>query len=60
MLGALLYSLVPIHLFVAYVIELAAASQARGAYAQRKKTDDHPVKLRVAWRLIAFAHAVNA
>lgn len=60
-LGLLCYLMVPCHLFVAYIIELLAASQARAAQAVQKKTDEsNPVKLRGAWRLIAFAHALNA
>jgi diacylglycerol O-acyltransferase 1 len=49
-----------LHLFAAYIIELAASSQARSAQAQQKKSDDKTVKLRVRWRLIALAHALNA
>ncbi|KAF3913611.1 hypothetical protein ABW21_db0200108 [Orbilia brochopaga] len=60
-LSLLCYLTVPCHLFVAYLIELTAAAQARSAQAAQKKTDESkPVKLRVRWRLIAFAHALNA
>jgi len=55
-MGALLYFLIPAHLFVAYLIELVAASQARLAQPRTKK-DEEPPK---AWLLIACAHAVNA
>ena len=58
-MGALLYFLIPAHLFLAYLIELVAASQARLAQS-RTKTDEEPPKLRAAWMLIAFAHGVNA
>jgi len=59
-LGISLYALIPVHLFLGYLIELAAANQALKAQASRKKSDDKPIKLRKAWQLIAFAHAVNA
>ncbi|KAK6341300.1 hypothetical protein TWF696_008379 [Orbilia brochopaga] len=60
-LGLLCYLTVPCHLYIAYLIELTAAAQARSAQATQKKTDESkPVKLRVRWRLIAFAHALNA
>lgn len=39
-LGILLYLLVPCHLFVAYIIELAAASQALGAIGRAKRLQD--------------------
>lgn len=58
-MGALLYFLIPAHLFVAYLIEIVAASQARLAQSRTKK-DEEPPKLRAAWLLIACAHAVNA
>jgi len=66
--GSILYTLVPCHLFVAYIIELAAAQQAKSAVAQAKKsdmTDPSQRKLqelasRTAWYLIAFAHGTNA
>ncbi|KAG9832429.1 diacylglycerol acyltransferase DGAT2, partial [Aureobasidium melanogenum] len=69
--GSILYFLVPCHLFVAYIIELVAAQQAKGALARAKKMDvDAAANLnqrrqelrafRTAWHLIAFAHGVNA
>ena len=65
-LGAILYALVPCHLFVAYIIELAAAQQATGVLAYQKKEvpgrkDElahQPFKL--TWYYIAFAHTINA
>ena len=69
MLGAGLYGLVPCHLFVAYVIELVAAHQAKGAIGRRKRCDaglDNPETQRdrdefyATWWWIAFAHVVNA
>ncbi|RDI79079.1 hypothetical protein Vi05172_g10945 [Venturia inaequalis] len=68
--GSILYLLIPCHLFVAYVIELAAGKQAKGAVARRKRTEEldeakaigqkqiHDFKL--GWYLIAIAHAINA
>ncbi|KAI5801443.1 hypothetical protein DFH27DRAFT_591050 [Peziza echinospora] len=57
--GAFLYILIPAHLFVAYLIELVAAAQARSAHSKTQK-DQEPPKLKAAWMLIAFAHGVNA
>ncbi|KAI9843635.1 MAG: hypothetical protein M1837_006217 [Sclerophora amabilis] len=69
-LGILLYSLVPCHLFIAYVIELAAAQQAKGALGRDKRDEaSEGVSVRrrqglldawPAWRIIALAHGVNA
>lgn len=68
-LGAILYALIPCHLFVAYIIELAAAQQARGAVGRRKKSDaglkdinqtDERKEIESTWRNIALAHTVNA
>lgn len=67
--GSILYLMVPCHLFVAYIIELVAAQQAKGALARMKKKDagDDPAQrykelraFRTAWYLVAFAHGVNA
>lgn len=68
--GSILYFLVPCHLFVAYIIELVAAQQAKGALAKTKKKDSDEVDpaeryrelraFRTAWYLIAFAHGINA
>ena len=67
LLGFLLYALVPCHLFVAYVIEVAAATQAKGALGRAKRQDERDVnvirlarRVRATWTLIAFAHAINA
>ncbi|KAI9762193.1 MAG: hypothetical protein M4579_000516 [Chaenotheca gracillima] len=70
LLGLFLYSLVPCHLFVAYVIELAAAQQAKGAIGRQKRDEGPENKAvkrreglrdaRSTWRLIAFAHGINA
>ncbi|KAF2086419.1 diacylglycerol O-acyltransferase 1 [Saccharata proteae CBS 121410] len=64
--GSILYFLVPCHLFVAYIIELAAAQQAKGAIARIKKAEtaaDVAIQqkhFQSTWGLIAFAHGVNA
>ncbi|KAK8158182.1 MBOAT, membrane-bound O-acyltransferase family-domain-containing protein [Phyllosticta citribraziliensis] len=64
--GSILYFLVPCHLFVAYVIELVAAQQAKGAIAQIKKAESPEDlaakrdKFRSTWGLVAFAHGLNA
>ncbi|KAH8695997.1 putative diacylglycerol O-acyltransferase [Talaromyces proteolyticus] len=66
-LGSILFALVPCHLFVAYIIELAAAQQAKGAVGRTKKSHDQAAEsekerraFQSTWRLIAFAHTVNA
>ncbi|KAL2055388.1 hypothetical protein ABVK25_004196 [Lepraria finkii] len=66
-LGAVLYALVPCHLFVAYIIELAAAHQAKGAIGRAKRNDVKPQdsaqvakSFKSTWRTIAWAHAINA
>lgn len=64
MVGAWLYFLIPCHLFAAYLIELAAAQQARGS---RKRIEDGSTgpseedrkKFLSTWILIAWAHAIN-
>jgi diacylglycerol O-acyltransferase-1 len=63
----MLFALVPCHLFVAYIIELAAAQQTRGAVGRTKKKDDVAAEaereqkaFQSTWRLIAFAHTINA
>ncbi|KAL1967869.1 hypothetical protein VTN77DRAFT_2558 [Rasamsonia byssochlamydoides] len=65
-LGSILFALVPCHLFVAYIIELAAAQQAKGAVGRMKKDDfaegdeKEQRAFQSTWRFIAFAHTVNA
>ena len=66
-LGAILYALVPCHLFVAYIIELAAAHQAKGAIGRAKRNDVKPQdsaqvakSFKSTWRTIAWAHGINA
>lgn len=68
-LGAALYALIPIHLLVAYIIEIVAAQQARGAVGRRKRSDTglHAPEnekdrkdFNSTWRYIAVAHTVNA
>ncbi|KAI9880211.1 MAG: hypothetical protein M1830_004797 [Pleopsidium flavum] len=68
-LGAILYALIPCHLFVAYIIELAAAQQAKGELGRRKKSDaglkdisqiSEQKEFQSTWRNIALAHTINA
>ncbi|KAH8894996.1 MBOAT family protein [Thozetella sp. PMI_491] len=66
MLGLLLYFLIPCHLVAAYLIELAAAQQAKGARARAEKrdgttspTEDQAQRFQAAWKLIWVAHAIN-
>jgi len=68
--GSILYFLVPCHLFVAFIIELAAAQQAKAAVGRAKKAEKDKAKpnqteterrsFRAAWYWIAFAHGINA
>lgn len=69
LLGALLYALVPCHLFAAYIIELVAAQQAKGAIGRMKRDNDevkdyHDAQARktfqATWIVIAWAHGINA
>lgn len=69
-LGLSLYLLVPCHLFAAYTIELSAARQAAGVIGRRKKAEQveesaeekekERRKFQSTWRLLAFAHGINA
>lgn len=65
-LGLILFALAPCHLFVAYVIELAAAAQAKKIVGRKKKdssAEEHErgqQVFRSTWRLTAFLHTVNA
>lgn len=51
---------------MAYVVELAAAQQVKGAVGRKKKDesaskdDKEQSNFRMAWRYIAFAHTLNA
>jgi diacylglycerol O-acyltransferase-1 len=65
--GLLLYMLVPAHLFVTYLIELAAAWQADRAYKRISKDRDDDSryaadlrKFNSSWYVVAFFHSVNA
>ncbi|KAF2763568.1 hypothetical protein EJ05DRAFT_472462 [Pseudovirgaria hyperparasitica] len=65
--GSILYLLVPFHLFIAYIIELAAAQQAKGAIAKVKRAEKTPEQqervqrsFHTYWNIIAFAHSTNA
>ncbi|KAI5300379.1 splicing factor, partial [Ascosphaera pollenicola] len=65
-LGLLLFALVPCHLFVAYLIELVAAQQVKGAIGRRKKDEsvskghDEQLAFKVTWICVAIAHTINA
>ncbi|KAJ5546929.1 hypothetical protein N7494_004514 [Penicillium frequentans] len=63
-LGSILFALVPCHLFLAYVIELSAASSAKQAVGQQKKTAEEKERdqqaFRSTWPYTAFLHTVNA
>ena len=70
-LGAILYFIIPCHLFAAFIIELAAAQQAKGLLGRRKKMDSSSEIQRKqreadrkdfqkAWRTIFVAHTLNA
>jgi diacylglycerol O-acyltransferase-1 len=63
-IGGLLYFLIPCHLLVAYLIELAAAKQARGSRKQLKPGSSGPDeqdknKFQTTWVLAAWAHGIN-
>ena len=68
--GAVLFLLVPVHLFVAYIIELAAAQVAKSAIGRAKKSesrvnitaklDSSSQAFHSTWHIIAFAHGINA
>ncbi|KAF5613961.1 diacylglycerol O-acyltransferase [Fusarium subglutinans] len=64
-LGLLLYFLIPCHLLAAYLIELAAAQQARGSL---KRVNDSPSggpseqerkRFHKTWVVVAWAHLFN-
>ena len=62
--GLLLYLLVPCHLFAAYLIELAAARQARGSRRTMKEGQSGPSeeekrKFHSTWVMVAWAHGIN-
>lgn len=69
LLGLILYGLVPCHLFVAYIIELAAAQKAKGDIGRAKRLSENKQNgssLPAAkssgsmWQIIAWAHGINA
>ncbi|KAH6687297.1 diacylglycerol O-acyltransferase [Plectosphaerella plurivora] len=64
LLGLGLYFLIPCHLFAAYLIELAAAQQARGSRRRSKDGSASPTKAQhdqfnAVWKVVAWAHAIN-
>lgn len=71
-LAAALYFIIPCHLFVAHIIELAAARQAKAVFGGSKKrdgtatpggsyvaTDAEKRKFHSTWILIAWLHGIN-
>ncbi|KAM6527072.1 hypothetical protein FSOLCH5_003145 [Fusarium solani] len=64
-MGLLLYFLIPCHLLAAYLIELAAAQQARGSIKRVKEgpgggpSEQERKKFHKTWVMVAWAHAVN-
>ena len=68
-LGAILYALVPCHLLVAYLIELAAAQSCRTAIGREKRKPDSDLSReeveaeqgsRAWWPIIGMAHVCNS
>lgn len=64
LLGLGLYFLIPCHLFIAYLIESIAASQAAGLRRQGKGSDDGPspqqaTKFHRTWVTVAWLHSIN-
>jgi diacylglycerol O-acyltransferase-1 len=72
-LGAALYFIIPCHLFVAYLVELAAAQQARASIRGDNKrsgaatpggsylpSEEERQKFQSTWKLIAWIHGINA
>lgn len=64
MTGLLLYFSIPCHLFAAYLIELAAAKQARGSRQRIKDgsagpSEEDRKKFHSTWIMVAWAHGIN-
>jgi len=72
-LGAALFFIIPCHIFLAYVVELIAAQQARASFREGKKrsgtatpggsyvaSDEERRKFQSTWILIAWIHGINA
>ncbi|EKD21238.1 uncharacterized protein L3040_000720 [Drepanopeziza brunnea f. sp. 'multigermtubi'] len=72
-LGAALFFIIPCHLFLAYVVELVAAQQARRSLQGGKKrpgtatpggsyvaSDEERLKFQSTWKMIAWIHGINA
>ncbi|PMD18194.1 hypothetical protein NA56DRAFT_680723 [Hyaloscypha hepaticicola] len=71
-LGAALYFIIPCHLFLAYVVELVAAKQAKASLRAGKQrdgtatpggsyvaSDEERRKFQSTWVLIAWIHGIN-
>lgn len=59
-----LFCLIPLHLFAAFIIELAAAEQARGSRKRIREGSDGPSeedrkRFHSTWILVAWAHGIN-
>lgn len=65
-LGVILYALVPCHLFIAYIIEIMAAQNARKLIGHMKRDESQKSyergrkSFQSTWRRIAWVHAINA
>ncbi|KAH6668868.1 MBOAT, membrane-bound O-acyltransferase family-domain-containing protein [Halenospora varia] len=72
LLGAALYFIIPCHLFLAYVVELAAAQQARSLLKKGRKrsgtatpggsyvpSDEDNKKFHTTWKIVAWVHGIN-
>ena len=68
MLGAALFLIIPCHLFIAYIIELVAADNARTELRLSRRrsgtetptpTDAERKKFEQNWSLIAWLHTLN-
>jgi diacylglycerol O-acyltransferase-1 len=71
-LGAALYFLIPCHLFVAYVVEMTAAQQARALLKTSRKrsgtatpggsyqpSDEELQRFQSTWKMVAWVHGLN-
>ncbi|PWY70455.1 diacylglycerol O-acyltransferase [Aspergillus heteromorphus CBS 117.55] len=64
-LGSILFALVPLHLYVSYLIERAAATQAKRSVGRKKKDGSIEANEREqrvfkwTWRLSALSHCLN-
>lgn len=61
-MGALLYTLIPLQLFLSYIIEYVAALQAKAALGRTKKDgkEDEKGTEKLVWWIFALLHGLNA